>query len=645
MSSHPRRAFLISAALAGCACAARIGVSSAANAPIAFEFRGRVPEAVTFRRPSAASLIPQSGPLANVGSEEPRLTASGLLIEGAMANLVGNSAVVAAAGAAVEWLPRAIAPDGSPGCHRIVRNAQAGSRADVMVAGAIGEGFGTASVWLRSTRAGLWRIGLKDMVSADGTARSVNVTPAWQRFSVTELWQYRATGAKRFAVLEAAGPGEDLLPDIEVWGPQYELTSYASTPAAARAADAVTFDARVLAVPRGRLKLVLPDGGRRGAVVLDANGAGNGIRLEYSPSGWIGGRIGGVAFSSLIEVADDPVVELQWSAAGVQIATGRDPDRLVARDAVAQRPKPLDCGPTARLGMTLEGERPIGRSVASVALDDRAGALVPVRRPLFVPSRYSLVFGDEFDDPDVRRINENAVGGRKGAPAWRSRYHHDRKTVINQEKQIYVDAGFAGTAAAPLGVQPFSIAEGVLRIRADRADPLRVSPHIWNHRYVSGCITSENTHRQKYGYFEIRARLPLGKGLWPGFWMLPASNAWPPEIDALECSGTRPMSVRQGKIEKARQPGTVNSAWVDGIIAISDAFHCYGVEWTDKAITFFLDGRQTLQFENRTIHEEMYLLANLALGSHDQNWIPDPDGSTKLPAFYEIDYIRAYARG
>jgi len=41
----------------------------------------------------------------------------------------------------------------------------------------------------------------------------------------------------------------------------------------------------------------------------------------------------------------------------------------------------------------------------------------------------------------------------------------------------------------------------------------------------------------------------------------------------------------------------------------------------------------------------MYLLANLGLGSGDQNWIPDPDASTPFPGFFEIDYIRAYGRG
>jgi len=84
----------------------------------------------------------------------------------------------------------------------------------------------------------------------------------------------------------------------------------------------------------------------------------------------------------------------------------------------------------------------------------------------FVPEGYRLTFADEFDDNNVSRINEDAVGGRPGAPAWRSRYRQDRNTIINGEKQVYVDPAYRGSSANPLGLQPFSIASGVLTIAA-----------------------------------------------------------------------------------------------------------------------------------------------------------------------------------
>jgi hypothetical protein len=275
------------------------------------------------------------------------------------------------------------------------------------------------------------------------------------------------------------------------------------------------------------------------------------------------------------------------------------------------------------------------------ALVAQSGAAAAAPSPQFVPSGYALTFGDEFDDPGIARINERAEGGRPGAPAWRSRYRQPRKDVINKEKQIYMDPAFAGTSSHPLGVQPFSIADGKLRICAERADPLRVSPYIWGYKYTSGCITSELTFTQKYGYFEIRARLPAGKGFWPAFWLLPRRVAWPPEIDVFEGFGTKKNTIHVGVIEGRHSART---DWVRGNFDATDGFHVYGLEWTESRFTYFLDGRRTKEFPNHAIHEEMYLIANLALGSHDQNWVPDPDETTPFPGCFEIDYIRAYAR-
>jgi len=42
-----------------------------------------------------------------------------------------------------------------------------------------------------------------------------------------------------------------------------------------------------------------------------------------------------------------------------------------------------------------------------------------------------------------------------------------------------------------------------------------------------------NTTKFSHGYFEIEAKLPTGKYLWPAFWMWSFDN-WPPEIDVFE---------------------------------------------------------------------------------------------------------------
>jgi len=649
--------------------------AAAVAAPrLSLSFRGELPPGVIFRRASAAMYLDEHGRIRKAAPDEPRFR-GGLLIEGASANLIPDSThLVGASGwratnaTAVAWQPGETAPDGSLGVWRIDRAPlKPGSRMAVRIAAPVGEGFGCGSVWLRSpSGSGKWRLGLFDIATGNGVSPIVEVEREWRRCRAWRLWQYRDTGDKLFALVDnAPAPRRDpepipaLLDRVLVWAPQYETAAEASSPiptagaAERRAADEVSLAAEPLAKPQGRLLLELPEGGRAGGVILDAScGDRQGIRIGYSDSGWIMARVGGLEIAGIGDATGDTVIELKWSGSGVQISSGPTVARLLARAGVRGNLGSVECEGRLRLGMTGAGQQPLNRPLAALTFEDWAGEIELPPRPVFVPSGYRLVFGDDFDDPDLARINENANGGRPGAPAWRSRYAQDRHTVINGEKQIYMDREFAGTGRESLGVQPFSIRDGVLRIRADRADPIRVSPYIWNYRYISGCITSELTHVQKYGYFEICARLPLGKGFWPAFWLFAKrpSRERHIEIDVFEGSGTRRMSVHHAAIERTRPPGGAwqsfgRGAWIDGVIDVHDAFHIYGMEWTEAKIAFFLDGRKTLEADNTLINDDMYLLANLALGSKDPNgWIPDSDDTTPFPAFLEIDYIRAYAR-
>jgi beta-glucanase (GH16 family) len=276
-------------------------------------------------------------------------------------------------------------------------------------------------------------------------------------------------------------------------------------------------------------------------------------------------------------------------------------------------------------------------------LGGAAAPLAAATAGSFVPPGYRLSFSDEFDATDTARFNETASGGRPGAPAWRSRYRHERHTVINSEKQVYVDAAYAGSASAPLGLQPFTISQSVLTISAQRLSAAQAA-QLGGQRYASGCITTELTFWQRYGYFEMRARMPAGRGFWPAFWLLPKSAAWPPEIDIVEASGARPRGVHVGVIEKQRSPARPGGRWIDDVIDTTDGFHTYAAEWTAHDVAFSIDGRVQFNSGAHQMHEPMYLLANLAVGSHDASWVPDPDASTPWPGRYAIDHIRVYTR-
>ena len=61
--------------------------------------------------------------------------------------------------------------------------------------------------------------------------------------------------------------------------------------------------------------------------------------------------------------------------------------------------------------------------------------------------------------------------------------------------------------------------------------------------YTSARIKTKGKADFRYGKFEIKAKLPKGKGTWPAIWMLPSSTTeyggWPMsgEIDIMEHVG------------------------------------------------------------------------------------------------------------
>lgn len=243
-----------------------------------------------------------------------------------------------------------------------------------------------------------------------------------------------------------------------------------------------------------------------------------------------------------------------------------------------------------------------------------------------------------FDDFDRLALGVAPDG------VWTPRYGYggyndlaSRTLPNNREEQIYVDPAFTGEGHAPLELDPFSIKDSVLTITASPA-PAEVKPQIWGYGITSGLITTRDSFSQQYGYFEMRAKMPKGQGLWPAFWLLPADGGWPPEIDVVEVLGHEPRTIHQTAHWTRGGRKTERGFHIRGPDSTAD-FHVFGVEWTADCLRWFVDGRETAHMPTPAqMHQPMYMLVNLAVGGH---W-PGPADLSALPAQMEVDYVRAY---
>ncbi len=245
-------------------------------------------------------------------------------------------------------------------------------------------------------------------------------------------------------------------------------------------------------------------------------------------------------------------------------------------------------------------------------------------------------FAEEFD-----RLRLQPQGG-----PWRTSFDYAGiaayTLTTNGEKQLYVDHDFRGTASAPLRLNPFGIANGILTITAAPVSDAEASK-MWGYRYTSGLLTTRHHFAQLYGYFEIRARLTDTPSLWPAFWLLPDDGSWPPEIDVLEQLGREPEKITMSTVSNATSSGKKRPAYTHAIANVptaATAFHTYGLLWTPRQLSFYVDGQEISNTPTPSdMHKPMYLLVNLAVGGP---WAHDPDPAHPTTGTFTIDYIRAY---
>lgn len=241
-----------------------------------------------------------------------------------------------------------------------------------------------------------------------------------------------------------------------------------------------------------------------------------------------------------------------------------------------------------------------------------------------------------------------------GTGIWQTVYHFCSRTIFgNHEAQLYIDDTFLDylrnqSKATVTTQSPFSINDGVLTIEAKPIEPvIAKAVGDWWAKYTSGLITTQFSFSQTYGYFEMRAKLPKGKGLWPAFWLLPIDKSWPPEIDVMEAFGDKNdrgdgpntmIHYATHAVDKTQSCGD----WYDVGVDITKDFHTYGVLWEPTKMTYYFDGKPYASCpSNKESNQPFYMLVNLAVGS-DKAWPTAPNAENVWPAYMNVDYVRAY---
>ena len=249
----------------------------------------------------------------------------------------------------------------------------------------------------------------------------------------------------------------------------------------------------------------------------------------------------------------------------------------------------------------------------------------------WVPTGYTLVFGDEFDEAEL------------DTSKWWTRYVYSDGTLdrLNDEQQRYRENEnhvMTGSELQLTGRKVSSGGDGI--------------------NYESGMIRSKTLI--KYGYLEARVKMPPGVGSWPAFWLNAEVSPWPPEIDIFEfvnngVEDTADM-LHTGVIDHGAQGHDFLSTdpafhtdwtyWKAPFEFPAD-FHVIALLWDATSASTYVDGKLIVKRGYKWVHDDgsdagyAHVLLDYAIGGASwagRHGIDD----TKFPQSLEVDYVRVY---
>lgn len=245
------------------------------------------------------------------------------------------------------------------------------------------------------------------------------------------------------------------------------------------------------------------------------------------------------------------------------------------------------------------------------------------------PEGYTLVWSDEFNEGTALGSDwTHEVQGQ----GW-----------VNNELQNYVKSPVDGKNVT-------EVKDGFLNINCFKGKDGKV---------YSGRVYAKVNEGWTYGYVEARIKLPSGKGTWPAFWMMPVgndwnTNPWPKcgEIDIMEEVGADPDQVSSSlHTEKYNHTKGTQKTHAMKCSGAEGDFHVYALEWTEDAITTYVDGKVQLKatkaemgsdHDSWPFHYAFYPILNLAWGG-DWGGYKGVDESA-LPVTMQVDYLRVFQK-
>jgi beta-glucanase (GH16 family) len=304
----------------------------------------------------------------------------------------------------------------------------------------------------------------------------------------------------------------------------------------------------------------------------------------------------------------------------------------VRRRAAHAAPRPIRL--RTRLPLSALAAAAVVSTLIAVPLSQTVGSPVASAQPTCNgnPDGLSGTWACTFDD----EFNEASLNTQLWQPMWTATSGY----VAGDD--CYVDVP-----------QTISVSGGDLNLSAVKEPKAFQCVPGYSTQYATGMVTTRSTFDQKYGAFEVRAKLPDpdGAGLQETFWLYPQNltyGAWPAsgEIDFAEFYGSLP-DYDIPFVHYSESASDPNITAFDCTIDPTQ-FNTYGADWTPTTLTILYNGHVCLTDKwlptpgdpaGAPFNQPFFLALTQALGLTGSNAL---NANTPLPATTEIDWVRAW---
>lgn len=154
----------------------------------------------------------------------------------------------------------------------------------------------------------------------------------------------------------------------------------------------------------------------------------------------------------------------------------------------------------------------------------------------------------------------------------------------------------------------------------------------------------------KYGYYEIRCKLPTQPGWWAAFWLqspIIGSTLDPAfsgvEVDIME-NFTRDNIISHNNHWDGYGPdhkccGSGERKLKD----TPDGFHVFGLDWSPDGYIYYVDGKESWHTSEAVSHTEQFILVSTECMGYRNSDQPDEVlKKVVLPDAFLVDYVRVF---